>query len=84
MIERAEEVRLITEQKLLKQWSLFISNVIYVGSETIIQKPVIGLDRKIIDRHLSHLLLDKSITSEKKNFFVQKLSFIASPVKKRN
>ncbi|XP_025409185.1 protein PAT1 homolog 1 isoform X2 [Sipha flava] len=66
MIERAEEVRPSTELKDLEQWSVFISSVIYTGSETTIQRPVIGLDKKIIEKHLTNLPFDQSITVEKK------------------
>jgi len=82
MIERAEEVRPMTERKVLKQWSIFISNVIFVGSENTIQRPVIGLDKKIIEQHLTYLPLDQSITVEKKLNFVQRISFLGDTTKK--
>jgi hypothetical protein len=73
MIERAEEVRPSTELKDLEQWSVFISSVIYTGSETTIQRPVIGLDKKIIEKHLTNLPFDQSITVEKKLNLIQRL-----------
>lgn len=76
MIERAEEVRPSTELKVLEQWSVFISSVIYIGSETTIQRPVIGLDKKIIEKHLTHLPFDQSITAEKKLNLIQRLGFL--------
>jgi len=82
MIERAEEVRPTTERKVLKQWSTFISNVIFVGSENTIQRPVIGLDKKIIEQHLTYLPLDQSITLEKRLNLVQRISFLGDTTKK--
>eukprot|EP00102_Acyrthosiphon_pisum_P022027 XP_016659237.1 PREDICTED: protein PAT1 homolog 1 isoform X4 [Acyrthosiphon pisum] len=82
MIERAEEVRPTTERKVLKQWSIFISNVILVGSENTIQRPVIGLDKKIIEQHLTYLPLDQSVTIEKKLNLVQRISFLGDTTKK--
>ncbi|XP_027844295.1 protein PAT1 homolog 1 isoform X1 [Aphis gossypii] len=82
MIERAEEVRPTTERKVLKQWSIFISNVIFVGSENTIQRPVIGLDKKIIEQHLTYLPLDQSITLEKRLNLVQRISFLGDTTKK--
>lgn len=82
MIERAEEVRPATEANVLEHWSLFISNVIFVGSETTIQRPVIGLDKKIIEKHLTYLPFDQSITIEKKINLVQRLSFLGDTSKK--
>lgn len=84
MIERAEEVRPTTEPKVLEQWSVFISNVIFVSSETTIQRPVIGLDKKIIEKHLTYLSLefDRSITIEKKINLIQRLSFLGDTTKK--
>ncbi|XP_022164660.1 protein PAT1 homolog 1 isoform X3 [Myzus persicae] len=82
MIERAEEVRPTTDRKVLKQWSIFISNVILVGSENTIQRPVIGLDKKIIEQHLTYLPLDQSVTIEKKLNFVQRISFLGDTTKK--
>ncbi|XP_060860182.1 protein PAT1 homolog 1 isoform X2 [Metopolophium dirhodum] len=82
MIERAEEVRPTTERKVLKQWSIFISNVILVGSENTIQRPVIGLDKKIIEQHLTYLPLDQSVTIEKKLNLIQRISFLGDTTKK--
>lgn len=82
MIERAEEVRPTTERKVLKQWSIFISNVIFVGSENTIQRPVIGMDKKIIEQHLTYLPLDQSITLEKRLNLVQRISFLGDTTKK--
>ncbi|XP_060847034.1 protein PAT1 homolog 1 isoform X3 [Rhopalosiphum padi] len=82
MIERAEEVRPTTERKVLKQWSIFISNVICVGSENTIQRPVIGLDKKIIEQHLTYLPLDQSVTLEKRLNLVQRISFLGDTTKK--
>lgn len=82
MIERAEEVRPKSEPKVLEQWSVFISNVIFIGSETTIQRPVIGLDRKIIEKHFSYLPFGQSITIEKKVNLVQRLSFLGDTTKK--
>lgn len=76
MIERAEEVRPITEPRVVKQWSLFIKNVILLGSETVIQRPVIGLDKKIIEKHLLHLPFEQSVSIEKKTNFIQRLCFL--------
>lgn len=76
MIERAEEVRPSTELQVLKQWSVFISSVLYIGSETTIQRPVIGLDKKIIEKHLTHLPFDLSVTIEKKMNLIQRLGFL--------
>ena len=82
MIERAEEVRPLTERKVLKQWSIFISNVTIVGSENTIQRPVIGLDKKILERHLAYLPLHQSVTIEKKLNLVQRISFLGDTTKK--
>lgn len=82
MIERAEEVRPTTEAKVLQQWSKFLSKVICIGSETTIQRPVIGLDKKIIEKHFERLPFDQSITIEKKKNIVQRLSFLGETTKK--
>lgn len=82
MIERAEEVRNTTEPRVLKQWSIFISNVIFTGVENTMQRPVIGLDRKIIEKHLRYLPFDQSVTIEKKIHFVQRISFLGDTTKK--
>jgi len=82
MIERAEEVRSTTEQKYIHQWSMFINNVIFIGSETTIQRPVIGLDKKIIEKHFQHLPFDQSITKEKKRNLIHRLSFLGDTAKK--
>lgn len=82
MIERAEEVRPKSETKVLELWSVFISNVIFIGSETTIQRPVIGLERKIIEKHFSYLSFDQSITIEKKVNLIQRLSFLGDTTKK--
>lgn len=81
MIERAEEVRPITELRVVMQWSMFIRHVILIGSETVIQRPVIGLDKKIIEKHLKHLPFDQSVSIEKKNNFIQRLIFLCNPKK---
>ncbi|XP_050530290.1 protein PAT1 homolog 1 isoform X2 [Daktulosphaira vitifoliae] len=82
MIERAEEVRPITEPTVLKQWSVFLSRVISVSSETLVERPVIGLDKKIIEQHLNNLSFDQSITPAKVNNLVQRLSFLGDTSKK--
>lgn len=76
MIERAEEVRPSTDLKVLEQWSIFISSVIFIGSETTIQRPVIGLDKKIIEKHLTHLPFGLDMTIEKKMNLIQRLGFL--------
>lgn len=81
MIERAEEVRSKTELRVVMQWSVFIKNVILIGSETVIQRPVIGLDKKIIEKHLKHLPFDQSVSVEKKNNFIQRLCFLCAAKK---
>lgn len=82
MIERAEEVRPTTEPKVLEQWSIFISNVIFMGSETTVQRPVIGLDKNIIEKHFLYLQFNQSITMDKKRNLIQRLSFLGDTVKK--
>lgn len=82
MIERAEEIRSSSESKVLEQWSMFIKSVILISSESFVQRPVIGLDRKIVEKHISNLPFDQSITNAKKNNLVQRLSFIAETTKK--
>jgi len=83
MIERAEEIRPATEPNILERWSLFISNVIFLGSETTIQKPVIGLDKKIIEKHFMFLHLNQLINNEKKNILIKKLSFLGDNTSKK-
>jgi len=83
MIERAEEIRPVTEPNVLEQWSIFISNVIFLGSETTIQRPVIGLDKKIIEKHFLYLRLNQSISTEKKNVLIKKLSFLGDNSSKK-
>lgn len=83
MIERAEEIRPLTEPNVLERWSIFISKVILVGSETPIQRPVIGLDRKIIEKHFMYLCLNHSINTEKKNILIKKLSFLGDSSNKK-
>lgn len=81
MIERAEEVRSI-DPKVIQQWTIFINNIIFIASETTIQRPVIGLDRKIIEKHLQYLPFDKSVTNDKKKKFIHQLSFLGDTSKK--
>lgn len=81
MIERAEEVR-SNDPKVLKQWSMFISNIILISSQSTIQRPVIGLDRKIIEKHLQYLSFDYFITNEIKNKFIHQISFLGDTSKK--
>ncbi|VVC26941.1 Hypothetical protein CINCED_3A023024 [Cinara cedri] len=77
MIERAEEVRPTTENRVVMQWSLFIRNVILIEPDTEeVQRPVIGLDKKIIEKHLIHLPFDQSVNVEKKTNFIQRLCFL--------
>jgi len=83
MIERAEEIRPVTEPNVLDQWSIFISNVIFLGSEATIQRPVIGLDKKIIEKHFLYLSLNQSINTEKKNILIKKLSFLGDNSSKK-
>lgn len=83
MIERAEEVRSASEPKVLKQWSMFIKSVITVSSETLVQRPVIGLDRKMVERHVTNLPFDQSITTAKINNLVQRLSFLGGETSKK-
>jgi len=81
MIERAEEVR-SNDPKVLKQWSMFISNIILISSQSAIQRPVIGLDRKIIEKHLQNLSFDYFITNENKIKFIHQISFLGDTSKK--
>ncbi|XP_050439252.1 protein PAT1 homolog 1 isoform X2 [Adelges cooleyi] len=82
MIERAEEVRLTTEPEVLEQWSMFMSRVIWLSSETLVERPVIGLNKTIIEQHLTNLPFDQSITVAKINNLIQRLSFLGDTSKK--
>lgn len=82
MIERAEEVRLTSEPEVLEQWSMFMSRVIWLSSETLIERPVIGLNKTIIEQHLTNLPFDQMITVAKINNLIQRLSFLGDTTKK--
>lgn len=82
MIERAEEVRTTSDPKAIQQWSTFVSNIIFIGLETTIQRPVIGLDKKIIEKHLQYLPFNPTLTIEMKRKLVHQLSFLGDTSKK--
>lgn len=81
MIERAEEIR-TNDPIVLKQWTMFISNIILISSQSTIERPVIGLDRRILKKHLKNLQFDYFITNENIIKFIHQMSFLGDTSKK--